>query len=155
MNQKQKIMNEHNEVLDNLMLSLMDKSEMSIYQILPKSYIVLNLNGKILGYNSRCRKLLGLMDNEEELKNIKNFLIGENKKKMETMLEFVRLKGSIDDFELEITRSDGQIKIIWISASTIYDSNKDAIAMHCLMSDMTKEQMFLNQVKEELHAVCH
>jgi len=147
-------MNEDNAVLDNLMSSLMDKSETNIYQLLPKGYIVLNLRGKILGYNSKCRELLGLMDSEGGIKNMKDFLIGKNKKKFEVMLEFVELKGKIDDFELEITKPKGQIKIIWISASAIYDSNKDAIAVHCLMSDMTKEQMFLKQMKKELYAFC-
>lgn len=135
------------------MLSLMDKSETNIYQILPKGYIVLDVKGRILGYNSKCKELMGLMNNKWETRNMNAFLIGKNKERFMTMLEFVESKGNVDDFELEITKPRGQIKIVWISVSAIYDSNKNAIAFHCLMSDMTKELMFLNQIKEELHTL--
>lgn len=147
-------MNKDSSVLDSLMLRLMDKSETSIYQILPKAYMVLNLRGSILGYNSKCKELIDLIKSEGEIKNINNFLLGRNKERFKTMIEYVRLKGNIDDFELEISKPGGQIMIIWISASAIYDSNKNTIAFHCLMSDMTKEQMFLTQMKEELRTHC-
>lgn len=143
-------MNEDNEVLNNLMLGLTDRCETSIYQILPKGYIVLNLSGKILGYNSKCRELIGLRNSSGETQNMSDFLSGDNKERFMTLLDFVELKGNVDDFELEITKPGGQIKTVWISVSAIYDSNKIAIAFHCLMSDMTKERMFLDQVKEEL-----
>ncbi|UII76455.1 PAS domain-containing protein [Flagellimonas sp. HMM57] len=136
--------------LDKLMLYLTDKSETSIFQTLPKSYIVLNLVGRILGYNSKFMELMGGGNNEEETLNVDDFLSDYNKKRFMIMLELVELKGHIDDFELEMTRPDGSMKIVWISASAIYDSNKEAIAFHCIISDMTKEQMFLGQIKEEL-----
>lgn len=146
-------MKEDSSVLGSLMLGLMNKSETNIYQILPKGYIVLDVKGRILGYNSKCKKLMGLMNNKWETRNMNAFLIGENKERFMTMLEFVESKGNVDDFELEIAEPGGQIKIVWISVSAIYDSNKNAIAFHCLMSDMTKELMFLNQIKEELYTL--
>ncbi len=143
-------MDKDSAVLDNLMLRLMDKSGTSIYQILPKGYIVLNLKGRILGYNSKCKELMDLGNNGVETRNMNDFLSGDNKERFMVMLELAELKGHIDDFELEITKPSGQIKIVWISASAIYDSNKKTIAFHCIISDMTKEQMFLDQMKEEL-----
>lgn len=143
-------MNQDSSTLDKLMLRLTDKSETSIFQTLPKGYLVLNLEGRILGYNSKCMELMGLGNNVEETLNMDDFLSGNNKKRFMIMLELVELKGHIDDFELEIAKPDGQIKIVWISASAINDSNKKTIAFHCIISDMTKEQMFLDQIKEEL-----
>ncbi len=137
-------------VLDDLMLSLTDKSATSIYQILPKAYIVLDLSGRILGYNPKGKELLGLINCEGETKNMIDLLNSENKRRFKTMLEFVELNGNVDDFELKITELSGRTKIIWISSSAIYDSENNAIAFHCLMSDRTKEQSFLNQIKEEL-----
>ncbi len=143
-------MNQDSSALDKLMLRLTDKSETSIFQTLPKGYLVLNLTGGILGYNSKCMELMGLGNNKEKTLNVDDFLSDYNKKRFMIMLELAELKGHIDDFELEITKPSGQIKIVWISASAIYDSNKRAIAFHCIISDMTKEQMFLDQIKEEL-----
>ena len=137
-------------ILDDLMLSLKDKGATSIYHILPKAYIVLDLRGRILGYNPKCKDLLGLIHHEGETKNMNEFLIGENKERFMIMLELVELMGNVNDFELEITAPCGRKKVIWISSSAIYDSKKNAIAIHCLMSDMTREQMFLDQMKEEL-----
>ena len=152
-NQEQDIMNEESSVLESLMLSLMAKSETNIYQILPKGYMVLDIKGRILGYNSKCKQLMGLMNNKRETRSMNAFLVGKNKERFMTMLKFVESKGTVDDFQLEITKPGGQKKMVWISVSAIYDSNKNAIAFHCLMSDMTKELMFLNQIKEELHTL--
>lgn len=143
-------MNQDSSTLDKLMLRITDKSERSIFQTLPKGYFVLNLEGRILGYNSKCMELMGLGNNGREIVNVDDFLSDYDKKRFGIMLELAELKGHVDDFELEITKPNGQIKIVWISASAIYDSNKNAIALHCLISDMTKEQMFLDQIKEEL-----
>lgn len=143
-------MHKDSSVLDDLMLRLTDKSAKNLYQILPKAYIVLDLGGRILGYNPKGKELLGLIYCEGETKNMSDFLRGENKRRFMTMLEFVELNGNVDDFELEITELSGRTKIIWISSSAIYDSKNNTIAFHCLMSDRTKEQSFLNQIKEEL-----
>lgn len=143
-------MHEDSSALDDLMLSLKDKGATSIYHILPKAYMVLDLRGRILGYNSKCKDLLGPIHHGGETKNMNDFLVGVNKKRFMIMMELVELMGNVNDFELEITASCGRSKVIWISSSAIYDSKKNAIAIHCLMSDMTREQMFLDQIKEEL-----
>ncbi|MEO9512108.1 MAG: PAS domain-containing protein [Flavobacteriaceae bacterium] len=120
------------------------------HQILPKCYLVLDFDRNILKYNSKCEAFIGLLEHKGEIKKFDDFLIGENKERFDTMMHMVQLKGCIEDFELEITKPCGQRRNVRISASAVYDSKKNAVAMHCLMSDVGKEQMFLAQLKEEL-----
>lgn len=126
------------------------KSRTRTHQILPKCYLVIDCKGLILKYNSKCKALLGLVDRKDKMQRFGSFLQGEQRERFDTLLHMVQLKGCIEDFELEITKSGGQRKIVWISASAAYDSDKNAIAMHCLLFDVSKEHMFLEQLREEL-----
>lgn len=143
-------MKENIKDLDHVISNFNKQGRCSVYESLPSGYMAMGLDGKILGINSIGRQILGLTEARKESLLMTDFLCKYEKANFSRMLIMAKLKGCVNDFELKINKGGRQVKHIKISASAIYDSDKNVIGIQCLLYDQDKEKCFIEHVKEEL-----
>lgn len=123
----------------------------SLYDSSPIAYITLSLRGNILQINNAASRLLGYSEDELLRRNLASFVPNEERKNIvsEIISEVAQGK-SLEDFEMQLQRSDGKSTWVSVTANLLeYPDESSSIGFMALDIDRRKSAELRENAERE------
>lgn len=126
-----------------------DAGHVSIENI-PFPCMLISIHGELIDYNDKAEELFEVRFKEEGILDITPFLRKNGRGVFSLFSEMVQIKGQIQDFKMDFQKKKQLSKAIAVSGSKITDDTGNCYAISCVIRDISKDDMFLEQIKTEL-----
>lgn len=117
---------------------------------IPFPCMLIGLKGELLDYNKKAEELFETNFEEERIYDVRPFFSKNGKETFSLFIEMVQIKGMLQDFQMNLKKKKCLSKAVAISGTPIMDNAGNCYAINCFIRDISKEDMFLDQIKTEL-----
>jgi PAS domain S-box-containing protein len=108
---------------------------------------IATINGRFLDFNDALMRITGY-DNRDELQAIDiSHQLYANPAEYERLCKFLHEHGSVNDFEFEIRRKDGEIRTVSESSTAVRDSAGNVIAYQGFLLDVSERRRAEQQIR--------
>lgn len=136
------------------LLTKTDSQLQGVFENIIDAYVIMDLQGNILKMNNAALHLLGFKNDKVDY-NLINMVDPKDYNKVSESFNSLLNKGSITDFEIDITTNKKQKKIVHINGSIIYDQKKP-VAAQGIIRDITasrKEELIIHVINDAAKGV--
>lgn len=119
----------------------------------PCPYLLLDLKGNVVEYNSDCAKLFGFRFADNQAVNISDYLCDGDRDRIPLLLEIIVTQRKVKRFAIQIQRLNGEWRLVELSASLVTDGNDVPVFINCILVEVGKERMFVDHLKEEVEVL--
>lgn len=119
-----------------------------LYENAPICYQSLNSSGKILDVNPHWCETLKYQPAEVVGKQFADLLSPESKADFVDYFKFLKKTGFVQNFRLQIKRSDSKVLLVSFNVRVSYDNQGNFAQTHCVFRDITKEALILDTLKQ-------
>ncbi len=109
-----------------------------VFENIVDAYVVMNLSGDVLKMNEAAETLLGYTLTDEI--NLMSLVHPNGQDKVAEGFNVLFEQGAITDFFVDIIVANGDVRLVHINASMIYDEEGRPIAAQGIVRDITKEK---------------
>ena len=109
-----------------------------VFENIVDAYVVMNLSGDVLKMNEAAETLLGYTLTDEI--NLMSLVHPNGQDKVAEGFNVLFEQGAVTDFFVDIIVANGDVRLVHINASMIYDEEGRPIAAQGIVRDITKEK---------------
>jgi PAS domain S-box-containing protein/putative nucleotidyltransferase with HDIG domain len=137
--------------LMNAELKKSEKKYLDLYQNAPNGYHSIGPGGTILEVNDTWLRMLGY-ERKEVVNKMKltDLLTEEGQKIFQKTFPVLKGKGSIENIEYTVRKKDGSFLPVLISATAIYDENKNFLQTRTIIRDISARVAYRQMLEQAL-----
>lgn len=125
-----------------------DKNYRDFFNNIPDSIFILDASANMVDVNDNCTELTGYSRKELISMNVKDFLLPDDKKHSAQYFKKLRNEGSYKGYIGRLKKKDGEIIVIEVNSSAIYDKKGVIVGSRDIIRDITDRIRMENALSE-------